>query len=248
MKNLRELDEYRVKHPYWPQTDTSGVFKVMVKQRAFVILASVDNIGEDGVWEHISVTPKNQKRCPTWDEMCAIKNMFFDPEEECVEFHPKASTYVNSNEYCLHIWRPANDNLRCPAENMATLRERDQALEQLWAEFADIPMNPETECIEEPFLSFPAGTHREEIWHWFDHRHSEGVVYLMYGGGPDYTVKASELMMMRQFCIECESKDCQFNHMGECRFALVHERKPRITDSDGCIDYDYREGCLKSDE
>lgn len=29
---------------------------------------------------------------------------------------------------------------------------------------------------------------------------------------------------------------------GECRFAMVHERKPRITDEDGCIDFDYQEG------
>lgn len=116
MKNLKKLDKYRIKHPFWPQTETAGAFKVMVKQRAFFVLASIDNIGEDGMWEHISVTPKNQKRCPTWDEMCAIKKMFFRPEEECVEFHPKESKYVNENEYCLHIWRPADGNLRNPTK------------------------------------------------------------------------------------------------------------------------------------
>lgn len=30
-------------------------------------------------------------------------------------------------------------------------------------------------------MDFPAGTHREDIWHWFDERHSKGVTYLMYG-------------------------------------------------------------------
>lgn len=116
MKNLKELDQFRAKHPFWPQTETSGAFKVMVNQRAFFVLASIDNTGEDGMWEHISVTPKNQKRCPTWDEMCAIKQMFFRPEEECVEFHPKESEYVNRNEYCLHIWRPSDGNLRDPTK------------------------------------------------------------------------------------------------------------------------------------
>ena len=28
---------------------------------------------------------------------------------------------------------------------------------------------------------FPAGTDREEIWHWFDEKHPKGVVYLMNG-------------------------------------------------------------------
>lgn len=38
----------------------------------------------------------------------------------------------------------------------------------LWKEFGDISMNPETECIEEAWCRFPTGTHREEIWHWFE--------------------------------------------------------------------------------
>lgn len=42
------------------------------------------------------------------------------------------------------------------------------AARKLWSGFGDIPMNPETECIEESWLKFPAGTHREEIWHWFE--------------------------------------------------------------------------------
>lgn len=32
----------------------------------------------------------------------------------------------------------------------------------------DVPMNPETECIEEDWHIFKAGTHREDIWHWFE--------------------------------------------------------------------------------
>jgi hypothetical protein len=39
--------------------------------------------------------------------------------------------------------------------------------ELLWEELGDIPTD-ENECIEEEFAGFPAGTHREEIWHWFE--------------------------------------------------------------------------------
>ena len=67
-----------------------------------------------------------------------------------------------------------------PAVEMPTLAERDAALEKLWAELEDVPMNPETECLETPFLNFPVGTFREDIWHWFDERHSKGVAYLLY--------------------------------------------------------------------
>lgn len=57
----------------------------------------------------------------------------------------------------------------------------DKLVESLWKLFEDVPMNPETECMEESFMGWPAGTHREEIWHWFDEHHSKGVHYLLYG-------------------------------------------------------------------
>ena len=58
-------------------------------------------------------------------------------------------------------------------------------------------MDPETECIEEPFLGFPAGTNREELWHWFDKRHSKGVAYLLYRDGIDRTDQFSKLVYLK---------------------------------------------------
>ena len=43
------------------------------------------------------------------------------------------------------------------------------ALLSLWHDFADIPINDWDE-IEKPFLHFPAGTYRLDIWRWFDER------------------------------------------------------------------------------
>lgn len=42
-----------------------------------------------------------------------------------------------------------------------------KTFDELWIEFGDIPIN-EREEIEEPFLHFPEGTDRFEIWHWFE--------------------------------------------------------------------------------
>lgn len=44
-------------------------------------------------------------------------------------------------------------------------------------------MNPETEVMSDDFLHFPKGTHREDIWKWFDKKHSKGVHFLLYGNG-----------------------------------------------------------------
>lgn len=57
---------------------------------------------EDGL-EHVSVN--GNKKDPSWDDMCFIKDIFFDDEEEVVQLHPKKSEYVNLAKHCLHLWR-----------------------------------------------------------------------------------------------------------------------------------------------
>lgn len=41
-------------------------------------------------------------------------------------------------------------------------------IEELWNKLGDTTINPETEEIETEFNGFPPGTHREEIWEWFE--------------------------------------------------------------------------------
>jgi hypothetical protein len=38
---------------------------------------------------------------------------------------------------------------------------------KLWDKLGNIPTGDD-DCIELPFEHFKAGTHREEIWHWFE--------------------------------------------------------------------------------
>ena len=154
-------------------------------------------------------------------------------KKRAIETLNKLHRSIDYNDYCA-----IHDGLT----EIDALRDRDDELEELWEQFADIPMNPETECIEDKFMGWGPGIHREEIWHWFDQRHSKGIAYLLYRTGFDRTPEAAKLLYLKQLCPECESTFCQFAHNGLCRFPLVHERKPRITDEDGCIDYDYQEG------
>lgn len=62
-----------------------------------------------GGWEHLSVSMPS--RTPTWDQMCTMKEIFFDDEEECVEYHPRKSEYIDAHPHCLHIWRLRMDDL-----------------------------------------------------------------------------------------------------------------------------------------
>lgn len=125
-------------------------------------------------------------------------------------------------------------------EEIDTLRDRDTELEELWEQFGDVPMDLDTECIEESFLDFPAGTNREDVWRWFDQRHSKGVAYLMYKDGVDRTPELAQLCYLKQLCTECDSETCIFNPDGICKFQFVCGRAPGLSD-DGCADYRYRE-------
>lgn len=63
-------------------------------------------------WEHVSVS--FEKRVPTWDEMCKIKELFWNDDETVVQFHPKKSEYVNIHPYCLHLWKPIDCEYKLP--------------------------------------------------------------------------------------------------------------------------------------
>lgn len=59
--------------------------------------------------------------------------------------------------------------------------KRISAVRELWMKFGEIPMNPETECIEEEWHGFPAGTFREDIWHWFEETFNVSVAEDLMG-------------------------------------------------------------------
>jgi hypothetical protein len=63
-------------------------------------------------WEHVSVS--TEFRCPTWDEMCFVKSMFWDAEDTVIQFHPPRSRYKNLHPFCLHLWRRIGLEIELP--------------------------------------------------------------------------------------------------------------------------------------
>ncbi len=86
----------------------------------------------DGMaWQHVSISlikdishRGNKKRfnmverCPTWEEMCYIKSLFWDDEESVMQLHPPKSQWVNNHPYCLHLWKPDSVEIPLPLDIM----------------------------------------------------------------------------------------------------------------------------------
>lgn len=103
---------------------------------------------------------------------------------------------------------------------------RDQHLESLWGELADVPMDPDTECIIEPYLHFSRGTSRESIWRWFDEHHSKGVAYLLYEASRPAVLQESALTQFIHEEVLCRLSEVfalsDEQITGELVYACVH--------------------------
>jgi len=93
---MRIPERYKLKGSLF---EVNGSYSITYNGVQFYIIAS-DGLG----WEHVSVS--SETRCPRWDEMCYIKNLFWDEDQTVIQYHPAKEDYVNYHKNCLHLWRP----------------------------------------------------------------------------------------------------------------------------------------------
>ncbi len=99
----------------------NGVFFIEKASATLKVIAS-DGAGwaDSGLsglpWEHVSVSLPN--RCPNWPEMSFVKDLFWEPEELVLQFHPPRSRYVSIHQFCLHLWKPPLEVALPPLETV----------------------------------------------------------------------------------------------------------------------------------
>lgn len=71
-------------------------------------------------WEHCSVSMPN--RCPSWEQMCSMKELLWNDDEVCMQLHPAKKDYINIHNYCLHIWKPIDKEIPTPPSIMVGLK------------------------------------------------------------------------------------------------------------------------------
>lgn len=117
-----------LRHPYPPLVEQNrqqfagwtspadapwGCFQIPLRGALQTVSAAVI-VGDGLGWDHVSVSLPGRKRCPTWDEMCAVRDLFFRPEAVVLEIHPRAADYVNDHPYVLHLWQWQGGEIPCP--------------------------------------------------------------------------------------------------------------------------------------
>lgn len=115
-------EQFRLKnpHPVYQSRagDPFGCFLIPDGCDRLFCIASPGAAGEVE-FEHVSVTVRNKRmlslrRCPTWEQMCLVKEAFWDDTEAVMQLHPPKSEHVNSHAFCLHLWRPNKAEIPLP--------------------------------------------------------------------------------------------------------------------------------------
>lgn len=112
-------NRHRVKRGTLGSNDHDGMNGFFIFKREYPSSATQYEIrcmvsdGETTGWEHVSVS-LDRKRCPTWEEMCFVKDSFWNKNETVMQFHPDEGSYINNHLYCLHLWRKVGEDTVLP--------------------------------------------------------------------------------------------------------------------------------------
>lgn len=118
--NLNHLKKYVREHSIFKVMGhgLNGMFFIPSPIQKTRILRVMSSDGEG--WDHVSISLSG--RCPNWDEMAYIKDLFFKESETVVQYHPKKSEYVNNCGSCLHLWRDQGQEHKLPPSFMVGIK------------------------------------------------------------------------------------------------------------------------------
>lgn len=121
MKNeLTQIEDNRIRSgPYKTSAgDLHGLFIIPFKSHTLKVMSSGKT---DPDFEHVSVSLRN--RCPNWQEMCFVKDLFWGEDEVVMQLHPAKKDWINNMETCLHLWKPLKQEIPLPPTIAVGLKE-----------------------------------------------------------------------------------------------------------------------------
>lgn len=113
MIDLRKLERWRYRDARFDGDESKGgAFLIPSRSDPGARLRIIAATGKG--WDHVSVSPDDIARTPTWAEMEQIKRMFFKPEECAMQLHVPIAEHVDVHPWTLHMWRPLRRRIPKP--------------------------------------------------------------------------------------------------------------------------------------
>lgn len=122
MKRTEQIKQLLTDKKLWFQVYSSGddglEIAFVVDNRMFCCIASW-GLG----WDHVSVHmetlkgPQTCRQIPLWDDMCLVREIFFNPNEWAMQLHPPESKNISVYNEALHLWRPQRKPIPKPPRN-----------------------------------------------------------------------------------------------------------------------------------
>ena len=101
------------KHVELYRQELPGYEKGNHRNGAFSFPDGLFIIVSDGMgWEHVSVSRKS--RMPSYEDLTRAKEIFWDEEDCAMQLFVPKSQHINCHQYCLHLWRPLEDDIPMP--------------------------------------------------------------------------------------------------------------------------------------
>lgn len=116
---FRVPEQFRVRTGLMASTEAmgnNGRFLVKLPRNQVLRVIASDQMG----WEHVSVSRAD--RCPSWEEMCQVKALFWSDEDCVMQLHPPKADWISNVEYCLHLWRPVGVEIPRPPSLMVGIQ------------------------------------------------------------------------------------------------------------------------------
>jgi len=116
MPDLKRINKYRVTDGPYATHDhhgLNGMFRMKINGLECGVIC-----GEGDGWLHVSVSIIGSTTIPSWSMMCQVRDLFFDPEDCVVQYHPKKSEYVNTHPNVLHLWKYLDGEFPRPTMDM----------------------------------------------------------------------------------------------------------------------------------
>lgn len=109
------IEYFRKRHPVLGDSPLGMDWGFFISGPLRIISSGIPGSGEPP-WEHVSISCAD--RCPTWEEMQYVKELFWDDTETVLQFHPRCNKYKNLHPFTLHLWKRAGKDHELPPSEL----------------------------------------------------------------------------------------------------------------------------------